>query len=316
MPIACPRLREPKVSEKISLEDSEKITAKHYAREFGVWMNNPAAEVSSEKKEVLDSIIHYIGTPETVASLYNLYMYTTKKNSYRTCLEIFNKADLPDLLFMLHVINQIAFINDENDYLKQTTLGIAKKHLQAGLVPYQHETKKSIAGLAVVIASTGVCVGFKSLTYAGYVVVPVGMALLIAALTSNYFVEWRLQQVLKNRLDAAQLIRNEIAAKIKLCESHGTPFSKVDQKVKDAVEAEYEKRFALMGDVIVDSWSKPIEVLNEITDLGGKLCVSSFHYVKAKLTIWQTRVDRAVIPLQNNAQHFLDAEGPLQRMQR
>jgi hypothetical protein len=267
----CPKYTA-QATQGVALQKSEEITVALLNTEFKTWINDPIAGVSKFKKEVLASVIAYIDKNE--ASTFRKWL--TDKSRYTTCLEIFSKADLIDILFLQHVVNILESIgsnwtinlnsaNAGNSSLRNTTLPIAKKHLATLMVPFVNEIQNSILGLGVT-ATTGSYYSFNS-------ILPVAATFTLAYFLSGILAEQRLQNMLTQRLVALELIHS------------GTK----------------EEIYTLMLAPVHDSLSDFTGPLSNIAQTGCRLAIGFFNQVNTKLQLVAARMEQNTLQPAYNA---------------
>lgn len=161
---------------KMSAEDR-----KNTINEMRKWMEESKA--SHSKKTILNFVLQYaeeklIDNPAD-----------KRKDRLKICESIFKQADLDDLFFLQHVINELCKIKSKDSPLKKELLPEAQKHKKAYVRPLSHQ----IWGGAFIVF----CVSM-------YVDKRIAAAAVLMAVLSEWIVEARI------RLQLAEIFAKQI----------------------------------------------------------------------------------------------------------
>lgn len=103
--------------------------------------------VTAVKKQVMLTVIKY--AKKNLVNLGILNLNFTDLNRFSICNAIFTHADLPDLLFLQHVINQMMTIKDETSDLKKAVLPMALNYKRPLMLPLVRQMEKASLGFAI-----------------------------------------------------------------------------------------------------------------------------------------------------------------------
>lgn len=151
------------------------------------WCQSHEGAESKTTATVLLHIINYATKNLAVTSRLS-FMSVDQANDLdcQVCDGIFYHADLPELLFLQHVINQINQIKDDAHPLKDEILPIVKQNKNTLMIPVIQETRVACGGVVILAlwSQFGWCV----------------IASLLAILCSEQITNLRIAQSLKNRI--------------------------------------------------------------------------------------------------------------------
>jgi hypothetical protein len=167
-----------------SMTPAERLQSLNKMRD---WCQSPEANESKTTTTVLIHIINYAAKHLAVTSRLQ-FMSVDQANDLdcQVCEGIFYHADLPELLFLQHVINQINKIPDDSHPMKDEILPIVKQNKNTLMIPIIQETRVACGGAVILSlwSRFGWCL----------------IASLLAILCSEQITNLRVAQSLKNRI--------------------------------------------------------------------------------------------------------------------
>lgn len=106
------------------------------------WCQSPETSESKAKVAVLTHIMEYAGEKLAVTSRFP-FMSTDQasEEDCQLCDTLFRHADLPELLFLQYVINQLSLIKVDSHPLKEKILPIVQQHKDTLIVPGAYEIR-------------------------------------------------------------------------------------------------------------------------------------------------------------------------------
>jgi hypothetical protein len=171
------------------------------------WLDQPS--ISPSKKVILGNIVRY------VSSIYNSFLtkMSTHPSRYKICSDILGLGDLPDILLMQYIMNELSKIRDQNSNLRDPNLQIARTYMNLLLKPYLKETKKIGAGL-IACAFVAIASGVSPKSLSIFLLI-IGS---LAVTCDRPITEYRIQKALQDRLDdrAARALNINITAALPL----------------------------------------------------------------------------------------------------
>ncbi len=113
------------------------------------WLDS--ALISAVKTQVLRGIINYAKQQLIQRRLYSL----DDVAHFTACAAIFNRRELPDLLFLQHALHQLGAIADETSQLKKAMLPMLMNYKRPLMLPLLHQMEKASFGLNVAVLFIG-----------------------------------------------------------------------------------------------------------------------------------------------------------------
>lgn len=148
------------------------------------WSNT--SEVSTMKRKVLKGVLDYAKTNLVNIPYVTLNREQYSSRHYEVCDAIFRHADLPDILFMQHILNEVSKYKILNNELRDVLLPIVLSNKNILMIPRIHKTRKACACLALF----GLVTRFRPCILFG------GVGIVF----SEQLEEWRVSKSLENKL--------------------------------------------------------------------------------------------------------------------
>ncbi len=106
------------------------------------WCQSPETSESKAKVAILQHIMEYASKKLAVTSRLS-FMSTDQasEEDCQLCDTIFRQADLPELLFLQHVIDQLSLIKLDSHPLKEGILPIVQQHKETLMIPGAYEIR-------------------------------------------------------------------------------------------------------------------------------------------------------------------------------
>lgn len=106
------------------------------------WCQSPEADESKAKAAVLQDIVRYASKNLAITSRFSFMSYDQASEAdCKLCDTIFHQADLPELLFLQYVINQINLKQTDPHPMKDEILPIVQQHKNTLIVPGSYEIR-------------------------------------------------------------------------------------------------------------------------------------------------------------------------------